>query len=455
LAYIERVIRNFEKRQFFSPTERNLLPELVRVLPMDPLPGRDSFLILDVGSGPTTRLGTRIPGEPGAQVVPIDVRANEYLTALKRRGLVAPVEPIQMRAEDAESLFDEGQFDLIVLRNVIHELENPPRTVMSLTRLLRPGSSLMIFAHTDERFSRYGTISRWSLELTTDNINLRRRPRSRPRSWQRPFRSLRPRRRSARLTPVFEPCPGVTAKSRHRPAASFAKLQVRRDGLDRRQVHLEWERGKKTTMRFWSERAANPSAFPGFVTRFDPDMPLMDGIAKHLPSGNDPVRILDVGSGPATNIGHRLKDRDVELICIDVMADHFNKMLASYGLHAPVPPIFGRAEDVDQQFGRNSFDIVFSRNALDHVAEPITALRSMLAATKRDGCVIVWGHVNEGEPNYRGYHQWNFCWEKDEFIIWRPGYRKVVRGIFGEHVNLKSEGTEDLYRIIISRRTIS
>jgi SAM-dependent methyltransferase len=143
------------------------------------------------------------------------------------------------------------------------------------------------------------------------------------------------------------------------------------------------------------------------------------------------------------------------MTCIDVMAVPFAELLRKHNLAPPVSPVFGTAEGVAEQFPAGHFDIVMSRNALDHVRDPFKALQAMLTVTKPDGCVVVWGHVNEGEAeNYRGYHQWNFCWEDGDFIIWRPGHRQSVRALLGPGVNFLSEGTDKLYRIVISRRDI-
>lgn len=250
-------------------------------------------------------------------------------------------------------------------------------------------------------------------------------------------------------------CRGLLSARTRNVRAAFQRARSKVTGVDWRQVDEEWERGKNETMIFWSSRAAEPARFNGFRVRFNPERPVIKEVARHIADGTGPVRILDVGSGPATNLGYRLPDRPVEMTCIDVMAEPFAELLRKHNLKPPVTPVFGTAEGVAEQFPAGHFDIVMSRNALDHVRDPFTALKAMLTVTKPDGCVIVWGHVNEGEnEHYHGYHQWNFCWEDDDFVIWRPGHRQSVRDLLGAGLNFRSEGTEKLYRIIISRRAI-
>lgn len=249
---------------------------------------------------------------------------------------------------------------------------------------------------------------------------------------------------------------GLLAGTRRRLRVALDSLRSRFLGVNWQGVDAEWERGKDETLIFWSSRAAEPERFNGFRIRFDPKRRIIKEVARHIAPGNDPVRILDVGSGPATNLGYCLPGRAVEMTCIDVMAVPFAELLHKHGLKPPVTPLFGTAEGVAEQFPAGHFDIVMSRNALDHVRDPFKALQAMLAVTKPDGCVIVWGHVNEGEAeNYRGYHQWNFCWEHGDFIIWRPGHRQSVRTLLGDGLNFRSEGTDKLYRIVISRRAIA
>ena len=73
------------------------------------------------------------------------------------------------------------------------------------------------------------------------------------------------------------------------------------------------------------------------------------------------------------------------------------------------------------QFGENRFDMVFSRNALDHSADPLAGIRQCLL-TAKPGCHVVLMHfLNEAKlQNYQGLHQWNFDWRNGQFIIWNP-----------------------------------
>ena len=103
-------------------------------------------------------------------------------------------------------------------------------------------------------------------------------------------------------------------------------------------------------------------------------------------------------------------------------------------MRPPVGTIYAESENLVEAFGENRFDVVHSRNALDHVFDPARSVREMLAVCKPGGAVFFQGHTNEGvTEGYQGYHQWNFLWEDDEFIIWRPFSRMRLSDICPGH----------------------
>jgi SAM-dependent methyltransferase len=124
----------------------------------------------------------------------------------------------------------------------------------------------------------------------------------------------------------------------------------------------------------------------------------------------DPIRVLDVGSGPLTPLGCRWPDRVLEVVAVDPLADSYNELLDALGLDPPVRPVPGRVETLTDTFPPNHFDLVFAGNSLDHCADPIVGIKEMLAVLK-PGHVLVMKHgKNEGQRvNYQGLHQWNLC----------------------------------------------
>ncbi len=163
-------------------------------------------------------------------------------------------------------------------------------------------------------------------------------------------------------------------------------------------------------------------------TRLDPAMPLQDSmraVAATPPGGT--VRLLDVGAGPATSLGKTWPDRTVEIVAVDPLADEYNRMLDAYGVVVPVRTRQCDGEHLLDVIERATFDIAYSRNALDHSYDPLAVIQAMVEAVKPGGWVILEHYANEAESEqYQGLHQWNFCQQDGQFVIWNRQRRIVV-----------------------------
>lgn len=392
-----------------------------RYLPDAPRLGRAGFEIVEIS--PSGRGSGWTHSSDGVAITMRALRPSDIETGGGQIG---------NGAAGALAALQPGALDLIFFRSSLERLRDPAAALRAALAALGEGCSIFILA--PEGLSR-GAL--WRVEPAQDDLFL-----------------VDPEDDARRIS-AADSVEGARARDRHQQKRGVARLQIRRDGVNRREIEAEWNFGKRETMLFWTKRAENPDAFPGFQVRFNAERPLIPKMARFAPAGVDPVRLLDIGSGPATNIGYRLPDRRLEMTLIDVMAEPFNALMDEHGLEPPVRPILGTAEGVAGQFPAGHFHMVVSRNALDHVQDPIAALKAMLTVTAPEGVIIVWGHVDEAEnERYRGYHQWNFRWDADDFVIWRPGFRVKVSEIFGEPVHLHSDGDDKVYRIAISRRPL-
>jgi SAM-dependent methyltransferase len=138
-----------------------------------------------------------------------------------------------------------------------------------------------------------------------------------------------------------------------------------------------------------------------------------------VPTNDEIVRILDVGSGPLSGLGPT-QENDVEVTYADALAQQYNELLFKYGF----PPTFPRIKAVSGEqlsafFGRDVFHWVNCANALDHFADPATAFREMLIVCKGGGVVTITSNENEGEREaYNGLHQWNLFANDDGIWLW-------------------------------------
>lgn len=163
-----------------------------------------------------------------------------------------------------------------------------------------------------------------------------------------------------------------------------------------------------------------------FLRRTNFAQPLEPRIEQALTASNVPrgasVKILDIGSGPLTNIGAQSAHYDVDILAIDPLADEYNRLLDLYGIEPPNRSIKGEAEQLDSMFPDHSFDIVWARNSLDHSYNPLLGLHRIFKVLKVGGQLILTFHRNEADQgNYQGLHNWNFDMREDEFIVEHRG----------------------------------
>ncbi len=170
-----------------------------------------------------------------------------------------------------------------------------------------------------------------------------------------------------------------------------------------------------------------------FEERVDPALPLHWEHAQAIgaPAGST-VEILDVGAGPLTSVGKVWAGRTVKITAVDPLADEYDQLLKECGITPPVRTIRGDAMGLIDQFGRDRFDMVHGRNAIDHTPDAPGAIGQMLGVTRPGGCVYLSHARNEGEKQgYEGMHAWNFDGEDRghggvRFVAWNAARRVDV-----------------------------
>ncbi len=76
------------------------------------------------------------------------------------------------------------------------------------------------------------------------------------------------------------------------------------------------------------------------------------------------------------------------------------------------------AEKLTEMFPKNSFDLVFACNCIDHSYSPEKAILEMIKVVKKNCYILMIHRPNEARiQNYNGLHQWNFSTENGDFII--------------------------------------
>lgn len=168
------------------------------------------------------------------------------------------------------------------------------------------------------------------------------------------------------------------------------------------------------------------------------DMPLDPLIVPFLPV-SERVSILDVGAGPLTQVGFKHPGKIIDVTPIDPLADAYLGILTRAGVVAPVPTRYGLGENLLVDFTENTFDIAYSRNALDHAMDPLAVLWLMLRVTKRGGTVLIYTTTDAGIWNrYNGFHRWNFrLVGNDVEILSMEGHLTSILSEFGNVAKLE------------------
>lgn len=149
----------------------------------------------------------------------------------------------------------------------------------------------------------------------------------------------------------------------------------------------------------WMDEAINP------LTRRSQFPELLIPCVLEMRKPNGSVRVLDVGCGPLSPLAWGAEQGLFELTAIDPLARDYVDLLERYGIEYPVKPVKLRGEKLLKHFPASSFDIVYSRNALDHAANVSRCIDQIHGVLKSGGFFFLEGLVCEGTHNrWRGLH---------------------------------------------------
>lgn len=213
-------------------------------------------------------------------------------------------------------------------------------------------------------------------------------------------------------------------------------------------IKSKWKRGISSELRFWDGYFSGryPQYEAERTFRLDPEQPLQSELTGYLrrvvkEEELDRVRVLDVGAGPLTFMGKTLDGKAIDITAVDPLAEDYDLILERYGIVPPVRTKKRCAEELTSLFSENTFDMVVSRNALDHSYDAVKAVSECVAVAKRGHPVVLQNAVNEARrQNYKGLHQWNFDVRDGEFVVsnkWEDfNVSKILQGVATVRVEL-------------------
>jgi SAM-dependent methyltransferase len=173
----------------------------------------------------------------------------------------------------------------------------------------------------------------------------------------------------------------------------------------------KWRMGIAYEIEFWRKVFNQENEYwPTFKQRLNPNRPIEGTLNKLLAEiDTTKIEILDVGAGPLTvlSVGG-LIGKPIIRAC-DALAKEYDKILAYFNIEPTIHTGFCIAEELRETYNPNSFDIVYSRNALDHCYDPVKVVHQMVCIIKPGGFILIEGKRNEAtHQKWQGLHQWNF-----------------------------------------------
>jgi SAM-dependent methyltransferase len=163
----------------------------------------------------------------------------------------------------------------------------------------------------------------------------------------------------------------------------------------------------------------------------------------HAPPGAA-VAILDVGAGPLTALAKKSVGRRVTITAVDPLAVAYDRLLEAHGIQPPVRTGYAEAEELSAAFPLDHFDLVYCQCALDHMYDPLRALRQMLGVVKPGHVVVLLHQVDAGETEgYAGLKQWNLREEGGQVVLWNRDGRWSIDAALAAAAAVRIEGAQD------------
>jgi len=127
-------------------------------------PPNGTVRILDVGSGPLTRIGSRWPGHE-VQITATDPLANQYNALLNRLQIPHRVPVTFAHAEKLLEVFPPNFFDLAYASNSLDHGYDPLKAIEQMLAVTKPGSYVYLWHFSNEgRHECYKGMHQWNFD---------------------------------------------------------------------------------------------------------------------------------------------------------------------------------------------------------------------------------------------------------------------------------------------------
>jgi len=151
-----------------------------------------------------------------------------------------------------------------------------------------------------------------------------------------------------------------------------------------------WASCQSEEVDFWESvlriENTDPNLWPECrARRSDPNRPFQNYLRELIDvAAGAQIRVLDVGAGPLTSIGRKWPGRELHITAVDPLAAEYDDLLRKLDIDPPCRTTFALAEELSAIFTPSSFDLVHSRNAIDHSKDVLKAIEEMIRVVNPD-----------------------------------------------------------------------
>lgn len=208
--------------------------------------------------------------------------------------------------------------------------------------------------------------------------------------------------------------------------------------FDDRKVKTQMEPDYQSEIAFWAETLPEGRRDPWMINVIDPETRIREfppELLKYVEALNGNfLQVLDVGAGPLSPLAWGVDNGLFEVTATDPLAEEYARLMADLKIDYPIAPIKGFGEHIADMFEPGRFDIVYSRNALDHTVSPGECIENITRVLKPGGIFFQEGFFNEGtEAGWTGLHQHDLFPENGH--LWRAD-KHGTRTNLTENLNL-------------------
>ena len=133
-----------------------------------------------------------------------------------------------------------------------------------------------------------------------------------------------------------------------------------------------------------------------------------------------PVETLDIGCGPISVLRWGVLQGLLHVTAVDPLLDMYQIILERHGL-ATLPAISCQrelnicGEEITTVLAPEAFDIIFTRNAIDHAEDPVALVGQAGACLRAGGILVLDFNTREGSrQNWQSLHQFDLYLDEQE-----------------------------------------